>query len=408
MNDFLEFYNNLVIDNGLLIMLMVMSAFVAIFHTFILIGLYEIDLKPKWLFFVLNPALIGLSSLYDNKLSALIAIFLFLSVFVLAFIGMIYSAIRSGYQDSKKEDERRKRTGEKPLPLWKKIVMTLSGLIIIGFVFSLGVPYFIIIVFIIVPFLGSLKPNNKKRFYKYQRTLPTANIRSVAMGLAEISGKVKTIEPMVSRIGSKQCIGFLHTIEKVSTDKDGKDSYSMESSETICKAFYLQDSTGQIKVVTDDIEFIDFEIDERYESSMKRYTQYLLKEDMEVLMIGKAGLKENNEPVFVKEEVKDVFGISPVESVENYNTMRPIMQSAGYFIYFWVILIALIFLTPVKLGNNGIEIGKIRFDLPFQSSKPVNSVDDFYDNVYDSYEKPEPVENIYDEADGAKAVEAPE
>ena len=141
---------------------------------------------------------------------------------------------------------------------------------------------------------------------------------------------------------------------------------------------------------------------------MKRYTQYLLKEDMEVLMIGKAGLKENNEPVFVKEEVKDVFGISPVESVENYNTMRPIMQSAGYFIYFWVILIALIFLTPVKLGNNGIEIGKIRFDLPFQSSKPVNSVDDFYDNVYDSYEKPEPVENIYDEADGAKAVEAPE
>ena len=408
MNDFLEFYNNLVIDNGLLIMLMVMSAFVAIFHTFILIGLYEIDLKPKWLFFVLNPALIGLSSLYDNKLSALIAIFLFLSVFVLAFIGMIYSAIRSGYQDSKKEDARRKRTGEKPLPLWKKIVMTLSGLIIIGFVFSLGVPYFIIIVFIIVPFLVSLIPNNKKRFYKYQRTLPTANIRSVAMGLAEISGKVKTIEPMVSRIGSKQCIGFLHTIEKVSTDKDGKDSYSMESSETICKAFYLQDSTGQIKVVTDDIEFIDFEIDERYESSMKRYTQYLLKEDMEVLMIGKAGLKENNEPVFVKEEVKDVFGISPVESVENYNTMRPIMQSAGYFIYFWVILIALIFLTPVKLGNNGIEIGKIRFDLPFQSSKPVNSVDDFYDNVYDSYEKPEPVENIYDEADGAKAVEAPE
>ena len=124
MNDFLEFYNNLVIDNGLLIMLMVMSAFVAIFHTFILIGLYEIDLKPKWLFFVLNPALIGLSSLYDNKLSALIAIFLFLSVFVLAFIGMIYSAIRSGYQDSKKEDARRKRTGEKPLPLWKKIVMT--------------------------------------------------------------------------------------------------------------------------------------------------------------------------------------------------------------------------------------------------------------------------------------------
>lgn len=409
MNDFLDFYNTLDVDKGLLFMLMIMSFFVAIFHTFILIGLYEVNLKPKWLFFVLNPMLVGLASFYDNKLSALIAIGLFLSVFVLGIVGMIYAIIKSGYEDSKKQDEKRRRTGQKPLPLWKKILLTFSGLLIIGFVFSLGVPYFIIIVFIILPFLSSLKPNNKKRFYKYQRTLPTANIRSVAMGLAEISGKVKTIEKMSSRIGTKPCIGYLYTIEKVSTDKDGDESYSLESSEVVCNSFYLEDSTGKIKIITDQIEFIDFEIDERYQASQKRYTQYLLKENMEVLMIGKAGLKANNEPVFVKEEVKDVFGISPVESVENYNTMRPIMQSAGYFIYFWVILIALIFLTPIELKNDSIKIGKTNFDLPFQNSKPVKSLDDFYDNVYDSYEKPKSAEMIDDqEAEGAKAVESPE
>ena len=385
-----------------------MSTFVAIFHTLILIGLYEINLKPKWLFFVLNPLSIGLCSLYDNRLAALIAVGLFLSVFVLGIVGMIVSMIRSGYQDSKEEDLRRRRMGKTSIPIWKKILMTLSGLLFFGFVLTLGVPYFILIVFIILPFLTSiLKPDNKKRFYKFQRTLPTSNIRSVAMGLAEISGTVKTIEPLNSRIGTKPCIGFLYTIETVTTDKDGRDSYSLESSETICKSFYIQDKSGQIRVVTDDIEFIDFEIDEQYQSSMKRYTQYLLKDNMEVLIIGKAALAENNEPVFQKEDIKNVFGISPVASVEDYNTMRPIWQSAGYFAYFWVILIALIFLTPVRLSNNSLVIGKIDLNLPFQNSKPVKSLDDFYDNIYDSYDS-EPVENQYNQqADSAEVTVAP-
>jgi len=411
MSEFSEFYNTLEVDNGLLIMLMVMSVFVAIFHTVITMGLYEINLKPKWLFFVLNPLLIWLASLYDSRLGALVAIILFLSVFVLGIIGMIVSAVRSGYQSSKEEDARRRRMGKTPLPIWKKILLTLSGLLFFGLVLSLGVPYFIIIVFIILPFLTSLKPNNKKRFYKFQRTLPTSNIRSVAMGLAEISGKSKTIEPIFSRIGKKECIGFLYTIENVSTDKDGKDSYSLESSETICKPFYVQDKSGQIQVVAEGIEFVDFEIDERYQSSMKRYTQYLLKDNMEVLLIGKAGLKENNEPVFQKEEIKDVFGISPVESVENYNTMRPILQSAGYFVYFWVILIALIFLTPISLTDNGLKFGKVNLDLPFKNSKPVKSLDDFYDNVYKSYDENETehIENTYQkEADSAEVTQATE
>lgn len=215
------------------------------------------------------------------------------------------------------------------------------------------------------------------------------------MGLAEISGKTKTINPVISRINDKKCIGYLYTIENVRTDKDGDDSYSLESSETVCKDFYVEDSTGKMRIISDGIEFIDFEIDERYQASMKRYTQYILTENTDVLLIGKAAVGENNEPVFEREEIKDVFGISPVASVDNYNTMRPIIQSAGYFIYIWVILIAVIFLTPVSIRNNSLKFGKINLDLPFQNSKPVESVGDFYDNIYDSYDQndTEPVEN---------------
>lgn len=407
MNEFYQFYNTLEVDGGLIIMFMIMSLFVALFHTVIISSLYNFDFKPKWLFFVLNPLSIGLAYLYDSRLAALVAVGLFLSVFVLGIIGMVISMIRSGYENAKEENKRRLRTGKAALPWWKKILLTLGGILFFGLILSLGVPYFIIIFFIILPFLSSLKTDNKKRFYKFQRTLPTSTIRSVAMGLAEISGKTKIIEPQISRIGSKNCIGFLHTVEVVTTDKDGDDSYSLESSETVCKPFYVQDSTGQMRVMPEDIEFIDFEIDERYQSSMKRYTQYLLTEDMDVLLIGKAGLSGNNEAVFAKEEIKNVFGISPVESVENHNTMRPILQSAGYFIYFWVILIALIFLTPIRLGKNGIEAGKIEMNLPFQDSKPVKSVNDFYDNIYDSYEQTEPVQNEYKTTDELPEVTQP-
>ena len=215
------------------------------------------------------------------------------------------------------------------------------------------------------------------------------------MGLAEISGKTKTINPVISRINDKKCIGYLYTIENVRTDKDGDDSYSLESSETVCKDFYVEDSTGKMRIISDGIEFIDFEIDEQYQASMKRYTQYILTENTDVLLIGKAAVAENNEPVFEREEIKDVFGISPVASVDNYNTMRPIVQSAGYFIYIWVILIAVIFLTPVSIRNNSLKFGKINLDLPFQNSKPVESVGVFYDNIYDSYDQnnTQPVEN---------------
>lgn len=384
--------------------MMVMSIFVAIFHTVIISGLYQKNIKPRWLMFALNPSLIGLAALAERNLGALVFIFLFLSVFVLGIFGMIYAAIRSGIESSKLKNEESIKSGKAPLPAWRKIIYIAGPLLFIGFVFTLGVAYFIIVFFIILPFLSSLKPNNEKSFYNLQRTLPTSNIRSVAMGLAEITGLVKTIEPVIAKIKEKVCTGFLYTIEDVSTDDDGKDSYSLTFSETVCNSFYVQDATGKIRVKTEDLEFIDFEIDERYEFSKKRYTQYLLKDDMKVLLIGKAFLTDNNEPIFQKEEIKNVFGIATLQAVEDHNNMRPMLKSAGYFAYFWLILIALILLTPIRVRNNKLEIGKMDLGLPFLKSKPVESIDDFYDNVYDSEDQNNEVDSTQN-ADSAQITQ---
>ncbi len=394
MRDFLDFYNTLEVDWPIIGFFMLFSMGIAIFHTIIIGELWNINFKPKWLFFVLNPILIGLSANFDKKLGALVFIFLFVSVFILGILGLIIATLRDDFQNAKHENKSRIKVGKKPLPWWKKFFMTISGLTFFGFMLTLGPAYFIIIFFIVLPFVSSIfSKTNKKSFYNLQRTLPKSNIRSVAMGLAEISGTTKTIEVMFSRIKPKPCIGYFYTIESITTDSDGDDHYSMEYKEGKCNPFWISDATGQIKIMPEELEFIDFEIDEQYESASKRYTQYLLKENMEVLLIGKTYIDQNNAPIFQKENIKNVFGIAPIESVNNHNDMRPIWKSAGYFMYFWVILIALIFLTPIRLINNRIEIGKINTNLPFsKNSKPINSITDFYDAIYDSYEKRENIE----------------
>lgn len=358
-----NFFNELEIEWIMLIFLMFFSAGIAIFHNLILSGLYKINFRPAWLFFVLNPALIGLAALVDKRFGVIVFAILFISVFVLGIFGMVYEAIKTSVLDSKLKDQLLIKEGKPPIPLWKKILTAIWGITFVILFFTVGTPYIILFVFIVLPFLASLKGGNKKSFYNLQRTLPTSKIRSVAMGLAEISGKVQMMKSMPSHIKNTPCIGYLYTIEDISRDKEGKESFHAVFSETVCEAFFIEDSSGKIKVKTDKIEFLDFEFNDQYRSSGKRYTEYLLLENAEVMMIGKAGNSENNVPVFELEEVKNVFGIAPVASVENWNNLRPLLKSASYYMYFFVLIIAVILISDVRLNSSGFRIGKFHLNL---------------------------------------------
>lgn len=62
---------------------------IALFQTFILTGLYNFNLKPKWIVFLVTPLSIFISSCIDEN-AGLVALFVhFVSVFVLGIIGMI-------------------------------------------------------------------------------------------------------------------------------------------------------------------------------------------------------------------------------------------------------------------------------------------------------------------------------
>lgn len=228
------------------------------------------------------------------------------------------------------------------------------------------------------------------------------------MGLSEIRGKPVAQETVFSPLLKKECIGYLYTVEDITTDDEGKDSYTTVKEEIVCKKFFLQDETGKILVEPETLEFINFDYDERYERSRRRYTEYLLKEKMDVLIVGQASYGEGNIPVFKREEIKNVFGIAPVSAVDLHNEMRPMAMSATYFGYIWLVLIALIILTPVQLKNNSIEFGKIEmksqllnwsFKDFFNGKEQEQEAAGFESNDPDAAEFAQPVENNKIESD---------
>lgn len=387
MQEIYNFYTNLNANWGMLTMMIIMSAFVGIFHNVIFSSLFKIKLKPYYLFCVLNPLLIVTAGLYHPNLGALIAIVLFVSVFFFGILGMIYAGIQQSFEKHKEQTEFRKGKNLAPIPIWKKIASNVLLLVLFGFILALGVPYAILAVILFVILSSIFKKSNKSKFYSLQRDLPTANIRSVAMGLAEISGSTQSIEKIKAKINNKECIGYHYTIEDISRDSEGKESFSTAFTETVCNSFYVKDDSDQIKVNGDEIELIDFEIDEQYRNSNRRYTQYVLYDNQNVLLIGKASLSTNNELIFEKETIKNVFGIAPLESVKKHNTLRPLLVSASYYFAFWMIIVVYILLVPIKSKGNQFHFGDLNLNSPFTNSKPVHSITDFYDNIYETYNK---------------------
>jgi len=327
--------------------LMLFSMGIAIFHTFIFIGLYNVTLRPKWIFFVLNPLVLLICYFILPALVAVAFGFMVISVFLLGIIGMIRSAIIG-------DPETRYYKSKKPKkPLWKRLVIGV-GVLVFGILFIASGPYAFVIIFAIAYFTA-IMPSPKNRFKKYQATLPTSKIRSVAMGLAEVEGKITTDKPMLARIEKIECIGYKYVVEDISTDKDGRDSYSEIFAETVCNPFFITDDTGTIEVNPENIEFIWVDLNGRYSTGSKRYSQYLLKQNDQVLIIGKASVR-NGKPIIEHENIKNVFGIAPFAKVTEYNTYKPLLNSFAFFSGVLAVMVAVLLISPITIESGKVVI----------------------------------------------------
>ncbi|HEX9601251.1 MAG TPA: hypothetical protein VF985_07175 [Mariniflexile sp.] len=361
MDEFIAFFTQNEVTNGGIVFFMLASCFVAIFHTLILSSLFRLNFRG-WLFFVINPLLILLAAFLDRHMVSLVFFLLFISVFVLGFIGMIYGGFTKSKEEKKEREQLRERYNIAPKPLWKKIAGFMVVALFFASFYYLGF-YSVLLPLIIVPVLWGILPSNKNKFLKYQSTLPTSKIRSVAMGLAEIEGSLKVIEPLLSPINKKKCIGYRYRIENISTDKDGDKSYTTIFDETTCNPFYMSDETGKIKVNPNKMEFVYMDEDDMYSSGGKRYTQFLIKENDKMLLIGKCGLAENNQPVFEYEDIKKVFAIAPSDKITHYNTFKPLLNSFLVFTGAFALMVSFILVTPITIKDGRLMVGTPNFGI---------------------------------------------
>lgn len=219
------------------------------------------------------------------------------------------------------------------------LVLALASLPMLG-----GLGIFLFFVFFII---SSLIPNSLSRFLKLQATLPTSKIRSLAMGLVELQGKIIARERLEAPLSRRPCIGYYYCVHRESRDKDGKKSWRLVSEERRCNDFTFEDETGKVQVSGESLDLHLLEKSKETFSGWERYQEYRLDAGGKYLLIGKATRRGKN-VVIVRDKLRRVFGIAPVGNVARRSKLNGMMLTAGIYAAATALLVALVLTLPVK------------------------------------------------------------
>ncbi|MCK5125983.1 MAG: hypothetical protein KAR42_06990 [candidate division Zixibacteria bacterium] len=126
-------------------------------------------------------------------------------------------------------------------------------------------PQIVSVVFIIVG-IGLLY-NSFVVFRKFRliKDIPRSTIRSMAMGIVELHGKVKSKIMLTSPFAKKECVYFKYTIEELRRSGSGKNrttKWVPIGKGERHKPFYALDNTGEVLVIPNGA---DFNIDLKHE-----------------------------------------------------------------------------------------------------------------------------------------------
>lgn len=348
MKEFFDFFNQQQVDYPMLVFLMAFSCGIAFFHTLIFSGLYDLNLRPKWIFFLINPLLVGLFFLKQSGYAFLALIILSATVFISAFIGMIYAGIRDAKKDKIDQEKFETKYNIPKKSKLRRFFATIGGFTIIALGLWLASSGKLSLLLIIIPVLVVLDaiffPSRKTNFYKLQAILPTSKMNAVAMGVVEVVGDLVEIEPLISPHFKESCIGYSFRIEQETRDKDGKSSWRTIFTERKTNSFKIKDETGSVKVIGDELEYYITKVDRQNESGSKRYSETYLKNDDYIFLIGYAD-SDNGETIIKKDDYHKVFGVAVPRDVALRNKFSPLLTSFLTTLFFITLIIIYIILN---------------------------------------------------------------
>ena len=216
-------------------------------------------------------------------------------------------------------------------PKWKT---ALALVLLAGFISLIAyAPHIFIALFFPVGILVGLLLSFGPNFYKTEQRLATSQIRSLAMGLVEVRGKVIADKTLLSPVNGKPCVGYVWIVEDGKKDDDGHWSWSRVSGEARCNDFRLQDATGEISVIAEGIDLFGNKAPDEYElfGSSRRQGEILLVQDLDVMLIGDACERDGKPAIAQGKQRNAVFGLALTQDVENTRVLAPLWRAGGFY-----------------------------------------------------------------------------
>lgn len=212
------------------------------------------------------------------------------------------------------------------IPLALLFLAGFAGLLIYA-------PMTVVAMFFPVFILSCLLAIFGANFYKTEQRLATSQIRSLAMGLVEIRGKVLVDKPLLSPVHGKPCAGYVWIVQEGEQDDDGRWSWSRVSGEARCNDFRLRDASGEIRVIVEGIDLFGNKHPDDYEwiGSSRRQGEILLAQDLDVMVIGDACERDGQTVIAKGKNPKAVFGVALTEDVENRRVLAPLWRVGGFY-----------------------------------------------------------------------------
>lgn len=197
-----------------------------------------------------------------------------------------------------------------------------------------------------------VKRTPEKRFLRFQKILATSKIRSLAIGLVEIEGKITEGKTLSSRLGKKECYASFYYEYNISTNKEGKKSYHQTHYEKRIDNFTMTDDTGSVEVIATETPFIHLGIKphQDFESNSKRFKEYILDTDTTYLLIGNAE-SVNGKVVITHKAPHYLLGLSPQDYVLRWNKSRPFRLNLTITVIIALFFIFSILVIPMDYQN---------------------------------------------------------
>jgi hypothetical protein len=247
---------------------------------------------------------------------------------------------------SKKQKQKSKQS------LWAVLVsLAVLAVLATAVMFAARVAF---ILFFMLCFCLAFLKSNSRRFYKAEQRLATSQIRSVAMGLAELRGKVVLDIPLISPVTNTRCAGYTLTEETSSKDDEGRVTWSEVSRATFCNDFRLVDASGEILVIAEGISLFDGKSSDRAEglSGNRQQGEIVLCADDEIVLIGDITERNGQAVMACGSQKNALFAAERGADVDMRRDMAPLIRAGGFYAAFaGIAAAAILWMTPLQMAQ---------------------------------------------------------